>query len=72
MKIIVKAKPRAKKEEIVKINENVYEISVTEPPIHGKANKAIIKVLSKYFNIASSNIFIVNGEWSKVKEIEIL
>lgn len=72
MRITVKAKPRAKVEKVTKINETVYEVSVVEPPVAGKANKAIIRALSKYFNTSASNIFITNGEWSKIKEVEII
>jgi len=72
MKIFVKAKPNAKEEKIQKINENSYIISVKEPPIRGKANFAIIKVVAKYFKITPLRVNIISGHASKQKIIKIL
>lgn len=72
MKIFVKAKPRAKEEKIQKIDENHYIISVKEPPIQGKANEAIVRVLAEYFKTARAKIKILSGYSSKEKTIEIL
>jgi uncharacterized protein len=71
MKIFVRVKMKAKVKKIVKVNENHYIISTNTPPEKGKANKDIIKTLSKYFNIAVSRIKIITGEKSKEKIIEI-
>jgi len=72
MKIIVRAKPRSKYNAVKKISEAFYEVNVTEPPVNGRANAAIIKELSKYFNVSPSQVIITAGQWSKQKEIEIL
>lgn len=72
MKITVKAKPRAKGDKVRQIDELTYEVSVTEPPVGGRANAAIVKVLAKYFNVSTSQVIIMNGEWSKIKEVEII
>lgn len=42
MRIFVKAKPSASHESVEKIDETHYEVAVTEPPIQGRANRAII------------------------------
>lgn len=72
MKIFVTAKPGAHKEEIKKIDTTHFIISVKEPPVRGEANKAIIKVLSNYFKIPKSSIFLKTGFSSKQKVFEIL
>lgn len=71
MKIFIKAKPGAKKEEIEKISDNSFVISVKEPPIQGKANSAIIAALAEYFKIPKSNIKIVSGFGSRQKVVEL-
>ncbi len=71
MKIKVKVKPNARKEEIKKISEDMYEVKVTVVPEKGKANKKVIEVLSKYFNVSKSRIKLVKGEKSKEKLFEI-
>ncbi|PKL72475.1 hypothetical protein CVV26_01455 [Candidatus Kuenenbacteria bacterium HGW-Kuenenbacteria-1] len=72
MKIFVKAKPMAKKNEVKKVDENNFIVSTTKLIEKGKANKAIIKLLAKYFNVSQSSIKIFSGFVSKNKIIEIL
>ncbi|MCL5674561.1 MAG: DUF167 domain-containing protein [Candidatus Omnitrophica bacterium] len=71
MKIFVNAKPLSRIEGITKTYENSFIIRVKEKPEDGKANKAIIKALAKYFKIPSSEIEIVSGHSSKRKIISI-
>ena len=71
MKIFVKAKPGSRKEYIKKTAETSFIVSVTEPPVKGKANRAIIKLLAGYFGVNPSLIQILKGERSKTKIIEL-
>jgi uncharacterized protein len=71
MKIFVIAKPKSKKEYVRKIDNTHYIIAVKDPPVGGKANTAIINKLSEFFLIPKSQIFIVNGEKSKHKTIDV-
>ena len=83
MKIVVKTKVNAKKENIERLTEqtlsllgeptnpDIYKVSVTEPAVDGKANKAIIKALADYFDVAPSLVTIISGQTSKTKIIEI-
>ena len=71
MKIIAKIKPNSRKEEIKKIDDKNFIVAVKEPPIDGKANKAIVKALAGYFNVSSSGVRIVSGHASKQKVIQI-
>ena len=43
-------------------------VKVKEPPTKGKANKAVIKVLARYFN---ANVRIISGTKSRKKIVEI-
>lgn len=72
MKIIVKIKPNSRKEEIRKIDDKNFIVAVKEPPVDGKANKALVKALAKYFNVSSSAVRIASGHASKQKIVEIL
>ena len=71
MKIIVVAKPKRKKVLVVKVDKEHYLVSITEPPMEGRANDGIIKALSKYFNINRNEIFLLSGNTSKIKTYEI-
>jgi len=71
MKIFVKVKIRAKEEKIEKIGENNYVVFVKERPKKGLANKAVIKILSRYFKVPQKNVVIVSGLSSRRKLIVI-
>ena len=71
MKIIVKAKPGYREDKIEKIDNNNYIVCVTSPPIDGKANAAIVKLLAEYFDISQSLVEILSGHMAKTKVIEI-
>lgn len=70
MKISVRVKTNMKEEKIEKVG-NIFNVSVKEPAKEGKANKAVIELLSEYFNVPKSQIFIISGAKSRQKIIEI-
>lgn len=72
MRIFVKAKPSAKEQFVQKIDENHYVVSVTEPPVGGKANLAIVRAVAGYFGVGILQVNIVSGRAAKQKIIEIL
>lgn len=71
MRIIVHAKPNSHKEDIENIGEHEYHIAVKEPPIQGRANRAIIGLLGRYFNVPVSSVRLVAGFSSRRKIFEI-
>ncbi|MFH1392987.1 MAG: DUF167 domain-containing protein [Patescibacteria group bacterium] len=71
MKIFVKVKPNSKEESIKKLSDTNFEICVKEPPVKGKANTAIIKVLAKRFGVPISSVNIIIGHTSRQKIVEI-
>lgn len=71
MKVIIKAKPGAKHDDIEKIDEMNYVVSVIAPPVDGKANAAIIKMLAKHFDVSQSLVEIISGHFSRTKVLEI-
>lgn len=68
--IQVKVIPNAKKNEIKEDNIGL-KVYLTAPPVDGKANKLLLKMLSEYLNVSSSQIRIAKGEKTRVKIIEI-
>jgi len=70
-RIWVIVKPQARKEEIVRLAEGEYRVSVHAPAKEGKANEAVVELLANYFSIARSTIRIVRGQSARRKLIEI-
>ena len=71
MKIRVKVKPNAKKDEVKQIENDYFEIRVTVVPEKGKANKRAIELLSKYLKVPKSRIKLIRGETSREKLFEV-
>jgi len=53
------------------LDQKTLAIAIKEPPIDGKANKALIKFLSDYFGVAKFNIGIKVGKSSGMKIVRI-
>ena len=71
MRIKVKVKPGASKNEVKKIDENLYEVRTTTIPEKGKANEKVIELLADFFDVPKSRIKIVKGQTSREKEVEV-
>jgi len=71
VRIFIEAKPNAKQNKVEKIDKAHFKVSVTSPPVNGKANEAIIRVLAEYFNVSPSHINIVSGHTNRRKVAEI-
>ncbi len=72
MKIRVLAKPNSNREEVKKIDANYFMVAIKEPPVRGEANRAILKLLSKYFEVSLSQVRMVHGHTTRNKTIEIV
>jgi len=71
MKITVIAHPNAKRPRIEEDLLGVLHVYVNAPPLEGKANRAIVEALASHFKIKKGNVFLLHGEKSKNKVIEI-
>ena len=71
--IIIKVKivPGSSKNKIIGAYNDALKITITAPPVEGKANKKCIAYLAKYFDVAKSKIEIISGQTSKNKLIRI-
>lgn len=71
MKIFVEAKPRAHETRVEKVNDTHFIVSVVEPPVEGRANRAIIRALAEFFKVSPAEVRLVGGYMSRQKIIEI-
>lgn len=74
--ITVKLTPGARQNAVIGWEEDLFgertlKIQVTAIPEKGKANKAMIALLSKNWKISKSSITVVRGATSRVKILEI-
>lgn len=69
--IYFKVIPNSKKNHIAQINNEFIKIKLTALPLENKANCALIKYLSKLFNLSKSSFEIVVGEKNRFKSVKI-
>ncbi len=67
----VRVVPRASKSEIVGEHDGALKIRIAAPPVEGAANEELIKILSKRFGVAKSQLEIVGGQTSKQKQVRV-
>ena len=61
--LTIRVTPRARKSEVGGILEDgTVRIRIQEPPVEGKANRALIKFLSKVLGVRKSQLEIVAGQ----------
>lgn len=76
MRITVHLTPKASQNKVegwaedVK-GEKVLRVKVTAVPESGKANEALIKLLSAFFKVPKSKISVIRGATSRIKHLEI-
>lgn len=78
MLIRVQVKTKQKVDEVILLlqedtlqNIPTYLVKTKSQPIEGQANLAIVKLLSKYFNVSQSEVRLFRGEKSKIKVFEV-
>lgn len=73
MIIRIRVKSGSSKQDIIKISDNNYVISLKERAEDGKANLELIKLLKRYFKNKCSikNIKIIKGLKSRDKVVKI-
>ncbi|MFZ0291467.1 MAG: DUF167 domain-containing protein [Candidatus Sulfotelmatobacter sp.] len=67
----VKVHPRAKKNAITGELGDALKISLTAPPIDGKANEACIEFFAKLLKVPRSSVTIASGHTSRSKVIRV-
>ena len=67
----VKVHPRAKKNAITGELGDALKISLTAPPIDGKANEACFEFFAKLLKVPRSSVTIASGHTSRSKVIRV-
>ncbi len=71
MRISIRVKPASRRPGIELAADGVYVVRVKEPPIDGKANKAVLRAVAEALGAAPSAVQLVAGESAKTKRLEI-
>jgi uncharacterized protein (TIGR00251 family) len=69
--LTVRIHPSARKNAITGTHDAALKISLTTPPIQGRANEALIAFLSDQLRIPKSRIALITGATSRTKLLRI-
>jgi uncharacterized protein (TIGR00251 family) len=69
--VTVRLQPRARRDEVVGERDGVVVIRVTAPPVDGKANQALCRLIAKKAGVAPSRVEIVRGHTAREKVIRV-
>ena len=67
----VKVHPRAKKNAITGELGDALKVSLTTPPVEGRANEACIEFFAKLLKVPRSSVTIASGQTSRNKVIRV-
>jgi uncharacterized protein (TIGR00251 family) len=63
--------PKSSKNEILGPFRDGIKVKITAPPVEGKANEGLIRLLAKQWGIPASQIEIVRGHHSRDKTLKV-
>jgi uncharacterized protein len=67
----VRLQPRARKNEVAGERGEVVTVRVTAPPVDGKANEALCRLVAKRAGVARGAVTIVRGGRSRDKVVRV-
>ncbi len=70
-RLSVRVQPGASKNEVIGFQADVLRVRVTAPPQEGRANKALVELLSDWLGVPKRSVTIIRGETSRDKVVEV-
>jgi uncharacterized protein len=67
----VQVVPRSSRSEVAGEHNGSLRMRVASPPVDGAANKELVRVLAKAFNVSRSAVSIVSGHNSRLKQVSV-
>jgi uncharacterized protein (TIGR00251 family) len=69
--IDVRVQPRAARDEIVGERAGALVVRLAAPPVEGRANEALCRLLAKRLGVARGRTTVVRGERSREKVVRV-
>jgi uncharacterized protein (TIGR00251 family) len=70
-RIAVRVQARAKRDEIAGARAGALLVRVTAPPVEGRANAAVCKLIAKRLGLPPSRVWVVHGGSRRDKLVEV-
>jgi len=69
--IAVRLQPRARRDEVVGERGGAVVIRVTAPPVDGRANDALCRLIAKAAGVPPSRVSVVRGHTARDKVVRV-
>jgi len=70
-RIEVRLRPRGHRDELIGVSDGVLQARVSAPPVDGRANAALCKLIAKAAGVAPSRVSVVRGEKARTKLVRV-
>jgi uncharacterized protein (TIGR00251 family) len=67
----VRVQPRASRNEVGGEWEGALKVRLTAPPVDGRANEALCRLLAECLNVPAGAVRLLSGERSRTKRVEV-
>ena len=71
-RILVRLTPRGGRDAIESWRDGALHIRVGAPPLDGRANEALLRLLAHALGLPASQIRIARGDRSRTKQVEVV
>jgi uncharacterized protein (TIGR00251 family) len=69
--LVVRLTPRASRDEIVGWQGDELRVRLRAPPVDGRANEALLRLLASRLDVSPSSIELVSGATARVKRLRV-
>jgi len=69
--VAIRLQPRARRNEIVGMRADAFLLRVTAPPVDGRANEALCRLIATAAGVAPSRVSVVRGLTSRDKVVRV-
>lgn len=69
MVMLIKVKPNSKQPGLEQLPDGSWVAKVAAPPVDGKANDALIRLIADHFGVAKSRVTIQTGASARLKRV---
>ncbi len=69
--LAIRVQPRAKRTEVAGEREGAVVIRVSAPPVDGRANEAVCRLIAERLGVPKSAVQVVRGHTARDKQVRV-